>query len=237
MENSRKELLEFIYNFIQDNGSKKEFHIKLHSRTLELLHELYEKLPSWANLEFNQCSNCTLKKEEHKYCPVAANIVQITEFFKDSSSFEEVDIQLETEEREYSKRTSLQKGVSSMLGIIMVTSGCPILNKLKPMVRFHLPFANIEETIYRAVSMYLVKQYFRKRNGLEPDWELQSLMNDYKEIHTVNLAFYKRLSFIKGKDANVNALIILDNFANYINFTLDSNKLSKIEWMFEDLDN
>ena len=237
MENSRKDFLEFVYYFIQDNDSKKEFRIKLHSRTLELIHEPYGKLPTWANLEFSQCSNCTLKKEEHTYCPVAANIVQITEFFKDSSSFEEVAIQLETEEREYSKRTSLQKGVSSMLGIIMVTSGCPILNKLKPMVRFHLPFANIEETIYRAVSMYLVKQYFRRRKGLEPDWELQSLMNDYKEIHTVNQAFYKRLSFMKGKDANVNALIILDNFANYINFTLDSNKLSKIEWMFEDLDN
>ncbi|MBL7148660.1 MAG: hypothetical protein ISS80_01170 [Candidatus Cloacimonetes bacterium] len=237
MENRRKELLEFIYNFIQDNGSKKEFHIKLHPRTLELIHEPHGKLPTWTNLEFNQCSNCPLIKEEHEYCPVAANIVQITEFFKESSSFEEVDIQLDTEEREYSKRTSMQKGVSSMLGIIMVTSGCPILNKLKPMVRFHLPFANIEETIYRAVSMYLVKQYFRKRKGLEPDWELHSLMDNYKEIHIVNQAFYKRLSFMKGKDANVNALIILDNFANYINFTLDSNKLSKIEWMFEDLDN
>ena len=237
MENERKEFLEFIYYFTQNNGSKKEFHIKLHPRTLGLIHDPITKLPTWTNLEFNQCSNCTLKKEEYKYCPVAANIVQITEFFKDSSSFEEVDIQLATEEREYSKNTSLQKGVSSMLGIIMVTSGCPILSKLKPMVRFHLPFANIEETIYRAVSMYLVKQYFRKRKGLEPDWELQRLMNDYKEIHTVNQAFYKRLSFIKGKDANVNALIILDNFANYINFTLDSNKLSKIEWMFEDLDN
>lgn len=237
MENRGQEFLEFIYYFTQDNGEKREFHIKLHTRTLELIHEPYGTLPTWTNLEFNQCSNCTLKKEEHKYCPVAANIVQIIEFFKDSSSFEEVSVQLVTEEREYSKKTSLQKGVSSMLGIIMVTSGCPILSKLKPMVRFHLPFANIEETIYRAVSMYLVKQYFRKRKGLEPDWELQSLVNGYKEIHIVNQAFYKRLSFMKGKDANVNALIILDNFANYINFTLDSNKLSKIEWMFEDLDN
>ena len=237
MENGRKEFLEFIYHFIQDNGSKKIFRIILHPRTLELIHEPYGKLPTWVNLEFNQCSNCPLIKEEHEYCPVAANIVQITEFFKDSSSFEEVDIQLDTEEREYSKRTSMQKGVSSMLGIIMVTSGCPVLNKLKPMVRFHLPFASITETIYRVVSMYLIKQYFRKRKGLKPDWELQSLMNDYKEIHTVNQAFFKRLSFMKGKDANVNALIILDNFANYINFTLDSNKLSKIEWMFEDLDN
>jgi hypothetical protein len=77
MENGRKEFLEFIYYFIQDNGSKKEFHIKLHSHTLELIHEPYEKLPTWTNLEFSQCSNCTLKKAEHKYCPVAANIVQI----------------------------------------------------------------------------------------------------------------------------------------------------------------
>jgi len=237
MENRRKEFLEFIYHFTQENGSKKKFRIILHPITMELINEPYGKLPTWVNLEFNQCSNCTLKKEEYKYCPIAANIVPVTEFFKDFSSFEEVDIQLETEERGYSKKTSLQKGVSSMLGIIMVTSGCPILDKLKPMVRFHLPFASIDETIYRAVSMHLVKQYFRKRKGLEPDWELQSLMSDYKEIHTVNLAFHKRLSFIKGKDANVNALIILDNFANYINFTLDSNKLSKIEWMFEDLNN
>ena len=166
MEDGRKEFLEFIYNFIQENGSKKEFHIKLHSHSLALIHESYGELPIWANLEFSQCSNCTLKKAKHEFCPVAANIVKITEFFKDSSSFEEVDIQLETEEREYSKRTSLQKGVSSMLGIIMVTSGCPILSKLKPMVRFHLPFANIEETIYRAVSMYLVKQFFSKRKGM-----------------------------------------------------------------------
>ena len=38
----------------------------------------------------------------------------------------------------------------------------------------------------------------------------------------------------KGKYANVNALIILDNFANYINFSIDRHKLAKIKWMFDD---
>ena len=37
----------------------------------------------------------------------------------------------------------------------MALSGCPVLEQLKPMARFHLPFASVEETIYRAASMYL----------------------------------------------------------------------------------
>ncbi|MCK4653167.1 MAG: hypothetical protein KAU01_01855 [Candidatus Cloacimonetes bacterium] len=236
MENRTREMLEFKYHFTQDNGQTKEFTIRLHPRTLELIHESYAKLPFWTNLEFGKCPNCTLSKENHKSCPIAANLVSITEFFQKSSSFEDVEVRLETYERIFNKKTSLQQGVSSLLGIIMVTAGCPILSKLRPMVRFHLPFATTEETIYRAISMYLAKQYFRKKKGLEPDWELKGLLDTYKEIHILNQAFYERLSFLKGKDANVNALIILDNFANYINFTLDRDKLSKIEWMFEDLD-
>lgn len=236
MENRRKEMLEFKYHFTQDNGQAKEFKIRLNPRTLKLIREPYEKLPTWTNLEFSQCPNCNLNMENHKLCPIAANIVSIIEFFQESSSFEDVKVRLETYERIFNKKTSLQQGLSSMLGIIMVTAGCPILSKLRPMVRFHLPFATIEETIYRAISMYLVKQYFRKKKGLGPDWELKGLLETYKEIHIINQAFYERLSFLKGKDTNVNALIILDNFANYINFTLDRDKLSKIEWMFEDLD-
>ncbi|RLC54283.1 MAG: hypothetical protein DRH89_09650, partial [Candidatus Cloacimonadota bacterium] len=177
---------------------------------------------------------CTLDKEKTTHCPVASNIVDMVEVFRDSKSFENANVQITTSQREYHKKASIQQTVSSMLGIIMVTSGCPILSKLRPMARFHLPFANIEETIYRAVSMYLVKQYFNNQDGKDPDWELNGLMDIYKEIHEVNKAFFSRLSSLKGKDANVNALIILDNFANYINFSIDRNKLSKIKWMFDD---
>lgn len=61
-----------------------------------------------------------------------------------------------TEERTYSKDTLLQQGLASLLGIVMTTSGCPVLEPLKPMVRFHLPFATLTETVYRMVSMCLV---------------------------------------------------------------------------------
>ena len=60
----------------------------------------------------------------------------------------------------------VQMGVSSLLGVIMTTSGCPIMAQLKPMVRFHLPFASLEETIFRMVSMHLVAQYLRHQDGV-----------------------------------------------------------------------
>ena len=55
--------------------------------------------------------------------------------------------------------------VFSLIGIYMVTSGCPIMDKLRPMARFHLPFASTEETIYRAISTYLLGQYFLEQKG------------------------------------------------------------------------
>ena len=141
---------------------------------------------------------------------------------------------LETKDRNYSKHTSLQQGVSAMSGVVMVTSGCPILSKLKPMVRFHLPFASPQETLYRAMSMYLMEQYCKYKQGLKPDWELQGLIDIYEKVHEVNLVFCQRLTSLQSKDANVNALIILDNFANYINFSIDHAKLNRIEELFRD---
>ena len=229
-----KENLVFSYTFVKEDGSIKIFEIQLAPQTLDLIHEPFSILPFWTELEFSKCPNCPLNKEQVPNCPIAANIVNMAEVFKDSKSFENANVQITTSQREYNKEASLQQGVSSMLGMIMVTAGCPILSKLRPMVRFHLPFASIEETIYRAVSMYLVKQYFKSQDGKDPDWELNGLIDIYKEIHDVNKAFFNRLSSLKGKDANVNALIILDNFANYINFSIDRKKLSKIKWMFDD---
>ena len=232
---TERENLVFSYTFVKEDGSIKIFKIELDPQSLELIHQPFSNLPHWTKLEFNKCPNCTLENDKIIHCPVASNIVDMIEVFRDSKSFENANVQITTSQREYNKEASLQQGVSSMLGIIMVTSGCPILSKLRPMTRFHLPFASLEETIYRAISMYLVKQYFKSQDGKDPDWELNGLMDIYKEIHDVNKAFFSRLSSLKGKDANVNALIILDNFANYINFSIDRNKLSKIKWMFDDI--
>lgn len=115
--------------------------------------------PEWTELKNFKCPNCLLVENEYKYCPIAVNIIDLIDFFK-TSSYPEVNVIVDTEIRRYSKHPSLQKGISSLMGIYMVTSGCLIMEKLKPMVRYHLPFATLEETSYRMVSMDLLAQYF-----------------------------------------------------------------------------
>jgi hypothetical protein len=102
----------------------------------------------------------------------------------------------------------------------MVTSDCPILDYLRPMVRFHLPFATATETVFHAVSMYLVAQYFRKQKGREPDWTMEGLEQIYKEIGTVNKGMWNRLSHASSFDAIVNALILLSSFGEALRLSL-----------------
>jgi len=116
-------------------------------------------------LRYHQCANCPLDEGAHPHCPIAANISRIVEKFNDLISHDRVNVVVVTDERTYAKDTTVQMGLSPLLGIIMTTSGCPVMEQLKPMVRFHLPFASLEETIFRMVSMYLVAQYLRSRRA------------------------------------------------------------------------
>ena len=114
----------------------------------------------------------------------------------------------------------------------MVTSGCPIMEKLKPMVRYHLPFATLRETQYRVMSMYLLAQYFLYKRGMEPDWDLTNLVKIYDDIRIVNKNFSQRLAHIKVEDATLNALVKLDMFAQHISFSIDRNVLDEMECLF-----
>jgi hypothetical protein len=114
----------------------------------------------------------------------------------------------------------------------MVTSGCPVMDKLRPMVRTHLPFATREETMYRVLSMYLLAQYFLYKDGQKPDWDLENLGGIYEEIHTVNKSFCQRLLDIHIKDASLNAVVLLDSFAMFTSYSLEVNRLDEIKRLF-----
>ena len=125
-------------------------------------------------------------------------------------------------------------GLSPLLGIIMTTTGCPILEQLKPMVRFHLPFASLEETIFRMVSMHLVAQYLRKQSGKSAEWSLEGLNRVYDRVSQVNNDFADRLTAACQTDVNVNALVNLDAFAKMVPLAAES-MLKKITPYFESL--
>ena len=233
MTKNSDKIITFKYKFKFSGGSEKKFIIKLDDKTLNLIQTESKPYPKWAELIYFKCPNCPLQEDQHIFCPVAANLVEIVDFFKASISYDEVDLFIETEQRGYIKHTTLQQGINSLIGIYMVTSGCPIMSKLKPMVRYHLPFATLQETRYRAISMYLLAQYFLYKRGKEPDWDLLKLIKIYDDIQIVNRHFFKRLSEIKIKDATLNALVKLDMFAQHVSASINKNVLDEMKSSFD----
>jgi hypothetical protein len=176
-----------------------------------------------------------LAEQQVSHCPIAINISELMRIFSDVASYQEVDVRVESEVRTYLVQCTAQDALSSILGIYMVTSGCPILDKLRPMARFHLPFSSYEETSYRAISMYLVIQYLRYKRGKQADWDLTHFISMYKNIQRVNHAIKDRLDQATDKDVSVNALIILDCFASLIMMDAEVKQLipEQFETLFE----
>jgi hypothetical protein len=180
-------------------------------------------LPSWTKLDFHKCPHCLLNIQDHPYCPVAIHLMKVLAICKDMFSYERIRVEIITNERTVSKETSAQKGISSLMGLIIATSGCPYTNFLKPMARFHLPLANIEETVCRAVSMYLLAQYFLQKQGKKADFDLEGLKKIYSDVKLINVTMAERLRTIIDEDAAVNALTILDNFAHVLPFVIEES--------------
>ena len=231
--NMNNKAIWFQYRFKFGEGGEKLFDVRLNRETLNLIKSKRELYPEWVNLSFFKCLTCPLEEVHYPYCPIAANLIELVDFFRDMISYEEVDLEIHCEERTYCKHTTLQQGISSLVGIYMVTSGCPIMEKLKPMVRYHLPFATRIETQYRVLSMYLMAQFFIYRKGREPDWELKNLVKIYDDIQVVNNDFCRRLAQNQMGDAALNALVKLDIFAKHVSSSINSDTLDEEERLFD----
>ncbi len=205
---------EYVYKF--KNGLRKKFLVNLDRDSLSLQVARRPDPPLWTLLNHKKCENCPLDVRTHIYCPVALNFTDIAEQFRDMLSHDEVTVTVTTEERVYATETTVQQGLSPLIGIIMAASGCPVLDHLKPMVRFHLPFASLDETVFRMVAMYLLVQYYRNQDGKKGEWRLDGLTKVYAEVGIVNRDFANRLRDAAKKDANLNALVNLDCFASMV---------------------
>jgi hypothetical protein len=221
--------IDYLFKF--KDKKEKHVHVCLNPQTLDLIAEIPENLPAWTNLDFHQCPNCLLTIQTSPKCPVAVHLVKLIESFEHLQSYDIILVEIMTPERITYNETSAQKGLSSLIGLIMATCGCPHTAFLRPMARFHLPFANALETTFRAVSMYLVAQYFRRKQGMDIDMELKGLKKIYSNIQLINVSMAERLRAITDKDVALNALVILDSFAQLIPFSIDES-LDEIRHFF-----
>ncbi len=212
--------LEIRYIFRFENDGETVFPIRLDAERLEPSEPVVAP-PEWARLEFHRCSHCPLQSAEHPYCPLARALAGPVAALSDVLSYDKVEVEVVTPERRILNNTTAQNGISAMMGLIIATSGCPHMAFFKPMARFHLPFATDIETLYRAATMYLLGQFFRRSHGLPADDGFDGLLKLYHNVEIVNRAMANRLRAAARADGTVNALVLLDMFAKILPSAVD----------------
>ena len=185
----------------------------------------------WTRLAFHKCSHCPLDQEESPCCPLARAIDNVIAKMHNFLSYDEVHARVEYKNRIVSADITVQRALSSLLGLIIPASGCPHTEYFRPMSRYHLPFADTEEKIYRATTMFLLAQYFiHKKCGCIPT-DFSRLETIYNNVHIVNTQICKRLREFCENDSTLNAIIFLDT----LNVSLHSalkHDLEKFESYF-----
>lgn len=189
--------------------------------------EATKAAPAWTRLEHQQCSNCPLSRDNFSHCPAAVDLHRVIEDFQGLPAFKKAQVWVRTPEREYSKQVSLEEGLRALLGVIMATSACPVLGKLRPMAQNHLPFANNQEFALRTVSLYLTRQYFNFREGRHADWELKGLVRMFQQLQLVNQAFWQRIHDTCEGDSNLKAFLTFFSMASSMTYSLET-QLQKI---------
>ena len=219
------------YEFRFPDRSILAFEILLDGNTCQNISPRTNNPPEWTRLEYKQCENCPLSAEEVPFCPPAHDLVSILRSFSEIVSYEHVIVRVHTPERIYEKDTTVQTGLSSLIGLVMAASECPILRLFRPMVRTHLPFATPVETLIRMISSYLFAHLF-----IDDGHEKQSLeqMNAFlHEVQRVNLGFSERLKSVIQKDSGLNALIVLDSLSRIASFYIEIGELESLKPYYE----
>lgn len=224
------ETIKISYTFTNKDKVSRTFNVQLDAKTLQLISKPAE-LPAWTELSFHKCSNCPLNANTHNRCPAATALVDLVTDCEDLVSYDGIDVVVKTDERTITQHTSAQRAISALMGLIMATSGCPRTAFLKPMARFHLPFASEEETVYRVTSMYMLAQYFLGLEGQTDVDGFSGLTRMYGELEYVNTAMAKRLRAATETDSSLNAIVLLDLFAKTVPWALNRS-LSDLRHLF-----
>jgi hypothetical protein len=204
-------IIEYLYRF--PDGDTREIRLELDEETMALQDVAGGALPDWTGLDFHRCSLCPLEPAQHRTCPLAAQLARVVAILGERQSIDRVTVEVRVPERTYCKEVDLQEGLSPLTGLIMATGGCPVLEPLRPMARFHLPFASLEETEFRMISMYLTAQCLRQAKGLPADWSMAGLAAIYDAVGSVNIDFAERIRTTSDKDAGINAIGLLHCFS------------------------
>lgn len=222
------------YRLRTNDGREMLFRLRFDPKTFEMVESTPDNLPPWTALDFHQCPNCPLSKDQNPNCPAAVRIAPTMKAFEALDAFVPVHVEVTLPERTIVAQKPLQKALASMLGLILATSGCPRTTALRPLARYHLPFATEDETLQRVTSMFLLGQYFSHKDGDKPDIDLDGLVELYRQLQVVNESLVDRLKAGGIKPAMSQAIMPLDMLSHSLPLNIRIS-LEKIRPYFDPL--
>jgi hypothetical protein len=217
------------YCFGLPDGSQKSLDFTFDASDFRLANAAPAAPPFWTELKFNQCANCPLNAAEHTHCPAALQMASAIEPLNALVSFDTVGVTVTQAERTIYAETTAQQAMSSVLGLIMATAGCPWTDRFRPMARFHLPFASEMETVYRSVCMFLLARELAGDTNTRGFAALEAL---YENLHVVNRDMSRRLGAATRADPARNAMALLDAYTTLLPAALESS-LEELKPLFD----
>ena len=211
------------FEYLITDGTGRETRIPLYmdnnTRDLAVPHRFDP--PDWACLDHHQCKHCPLDTEEHRYCPVALRLAWAFSQTEWGDSYDDIELEVVTPTRRYSSRTSLQRALGSLFGLVCSLSPCPHTLPLRPMGIFHLPLADESETFFRAASVFLLHRYLQREQDPSLTLDLSLMEHTYYNLREINRSFAARLRGVQGAEAATNAIILLDMLTRDVAFQLE----------------
>jgi hypothetical protein len=225
------ETIDISYHLGLPDGRDERFDVCLHPQTLLPVEPHSGELPDWTRLDWQQCPHCPWSVQDHPHCPVALRLIPVVSRLGGVRSYDELALEVTFEQRTLAAVTSAQEGISSLVGLLIATSGCPHTEFLKPMARFHLPLSSAEETLYRVVSMYAMSCLLRMRKGQSFAADFDDLIHRYQAMRIVNRFVADRLKLVDEEGSTVNGIILLDYTAQLVPVSLNE-EIEELENLF-----
>jgi hypothetical protein len=140
-------------------------------------------------------------------CPVAVNLAVPIEGMGGRRSGEPARVEISTAAGTFSVKGGVSTIFAPLFKLVMLTSGCPVLDRLRPLAASRLPMIWTRIGLGDLAGNYLVEQSRKERAGGPPDWRLELFAGFLKQVSRVAGALTERVREAGPSDGPVNAAL------------------------------
>ena len=216
-----REKLEYFFQFKFPDGNIFGYKVQIDRESKTLVNPVVtpKSFQFFTNLNSNQCENCPLKSSEFPECPVAKNLVQPLNMFKNVISYQSIELVVKSNAMSYSKEIQSQEALETLLELVMIASECPHMDFLKPTILEYVPFQEEHEFVLKCLKSYFLQHYMTKGEDEEPSLEV--LSQNFKDLKTVNRGILKRIKELETEDSGRNAIVFFDSIIQCFEIELE----------------